>query len=659
MNRKNILSLIILAFITIFPSIAKAGFEETYKYDAASNMTEKSTFNGEIISYEYDRLTDKITKKTMPGFTVTYEYDNSNRLWKMHDSTGTTVFTYDSRDRLLTKSTPWGTLNYVYTNGKLSRVYSSNPNGIEVSYRYHNLNGFLEYVDDSKLSNNVHYTYDAAGDINTISYPNGIQQVLDYDSNRHLTSFLIQKNPAFSKGFYYILDAKGNKKTCQEKINGSNARKIAWTYDDLYRLVKEEVTSSPNNHNGTIEYGYDDVGNRISRISTYEGIGNQNLGESSYDANDRFINGFTYDNNGNVLTDPRARSYTYDAENHLLTAKGSDVDIEFKYDGFGNRVGRKNNLTGEMIWYLVDSNNLTGYSQVVEELDGGKNVRFRYVYGSDLISQTDINTSQTVYYCYDGIGSVRLLTNDNGEIMASYDYDAFGDVVDADGGSYPNNYLFHGEQYDRDLKLYYLRARYMDKFLGRFWSMDPFEGDESYPSSLNKYVFALNNPVNVSDPSGRQVDSITMMQTVAIIGILYTGFAIVRAPYLGNAMFDAVSNQIKEDMQLLNLTLDYYGNLLDNMFLSEANRIKTGIKSKLNRVKEHISKIKQPPQGSKDPRNKHRKDMIELIDQCRQKAQKYLKGKTQEQYLQEIEQVLKELEEAYAESIKQYPPIPK
>jgi len=51
--------------------------------------------------------------------------------------------------------------------------------------------------------------------------------------------------------------------------------------------------------------------------------------------------------------------------------------------------------------------------------------------------------------------------------------------------------------------------------------------------------------------------------------------------------------------------------------------------------------------------------MIELIDQCRQKAQKYLKGKTQEQYLQEIEQVLKELEEAYAESIKQYPPIPK
>ena len=38
------------------------------------------------------------------------------------------------------------------------------------------------------------------------------------------------------------------------------------------------------------------------------------------------------------------------------------------------------------------------------------------------------------------------------------------------------NYLYRGEQYDSDLGLYYLRARYYNPQTGRFLSRDPEEG---------------------------------------------------------------------------------------------------------------------------------------------------------------------------------------
>ncbi len=54
----------------------------------------------------------------------------------------------------------------------------------------------------------------------------------------------------------------------------------------------------------------------------------------------------------------------------------------------------------------------------------------------------------------------------------SYEYDAFGNKV-ASTGTTPNNYLYRGEQYDPDLNLYYLRARYYNQFAGRFLNVDP------------------------------------------------------------------------------------------------------------------------------------------------------------------------------------------
>lgn len=123
-----------------------------------------------------------------------------------------------------------------------------------------------------------------------------------------------------------------------------------------------------------------------------------------------------------------------------------------------------------------------------------------YVYGLDLISQT--RNGATSYYGYDGHGSVRFLMNASGTVTDTYTYDAFGIQIASTGANTPNNYRYAGERWDPELGMYYLRARYYNPQIGRFWTMDTFEGKNEDPVSLHKYLYAGTNPVNYSDPSG-------------------------------------------------------------------------------------------------------------------------------------------------------------
>ena len=62
---------------------------------------------------------------------------------------------------------------------------------------------------------------------------------------------------------------------------------------------------------------------------------------------------------------------------------------------------------------------------------------------------------------------------------------------------------YRAEQYDPDLGLYYLRARYYNPLTGRFLSRDPEDGKPVDPKSLHKYLYADGDPVNRWDSTGR------------------------------------------------------------------------------------------------------------------------------------------------------------
>ncbi len=179
-------------------------------------------------------------------------------------------------------------------------------------------------------------------------------------------------------------------------------------------------------------------------------------------------------------------------------------------------------MNGVKTYYLVDDLNPTGYAQVVEELNGAGATERTYTYGLQRISeyQPISNVWTASFYGYDGGGNVRNLTNSGGTITDSYEYDAFGNSFTVNGTT-PNNYLYRGEQYDPDLGLYYLRARYYNPATGRFMSGDPEDGELSDPATLYKYAYADDDPANETDPTGRSVAVEDAVVTVKIdIGAL-------------------------------------------------------------------------------------------------------------------------------------------
>lgn len=241
-------------------------------------------------------------------------------------------------------------------------------------------------------------------------------------------------------------------------------------------------------------YGLDPVGNRTLDISSLSGISS---GSFSFNADDELASE-SYDQNGNVISTD-GKTFTCDSQNELMSM-GSTVTM--LYDGFGNRVSKT--VNGVIVKYLVeDDKNPTGLPQVFDELTNGAVTR-TYTYGLQRISEEQVisNTWTPSYYGYDGGGSVRNLTNSAGAITDSYEYDAFGNQLVASGGMSnptPNYYLYRGEQFDPNLGLYYLRARYYNPLSGRFTGVDSLT-DQGQP----RYEYAAADPVDGADPTGTE-----------------------------------------------------------------------------------------------------------------------------------------------------------
>ena len=102
----------------------------------------------------------------------------------------------------------------------------------------------------------------------------------------------------------------------------------------------------------------------------------------------------------------------------------------------------------------------------------------------------------------DGIGSIRRLTDEAGNITDGYTYSAFGEQL-SHTGTDPQPYAFAGEPYDPNVGFQHHRARWMDPRVGRFVGMDPWEGSPADPPTLHRYTYAGGDPASKEDPSGR------------------------------------------------------------------------------------------------------------------------------------------------------------
>lgn len=532
---------------------------ETYAYSIGGLLTNRTDFNGYVTTFAYDgmnRLLAKVPDARRGEPSVTYGYNVLGLRTNMTDASGVTTFAYDGRNRLIAKATPQGTLTYGYdSNGNVTNLASLNANGAGVGYEFDALNR-LNAVNDSHLGRTA-YSYDEVGNLSGYTYPNGVSSFFAYDDLNRLTNLASGKLLTPLANYAYTVGAAWNRLTASEVVLPNSVPHTinrVYQYDDVYRMTGETINGVTNN--GATSYGYDPVGNRLSRLSTINSILSTS---ASFDANDR-LNTDSYDANGNTLIGAgfgQLQPDQYDFENRLVTRYTAQGTVTIVYDGDGNRVRKTVTTSTNTVTtrFLVDDLNPTGYAQVMEELTSSTTqptptVTRVYAYGHNLISQDCFNgaTWLTSFYGYDGHNNVRYLTDAAGNITDTYDYDAFGKIIGATGNT-PNWYLFTGEQYDLDLGLYYLRARYHNPDTGRFWTQDSFEGFSSDPTSLHKYTYCGNNPVNAFDPSGRysiaEMSISTGLWSTArsIFGATIGGITGSAAAGYGSILHGQVSNQ--------------------------------------------------------------------------------------------------------------------
>lgn len=293
----------------------------------------------------------------------------------------------------------------------------------------------------------------------------------------------------------------------------------AFTYDAVNRLATAtETTGGAANWSQT--YGYDAYGNRC--VSANQGVPMntqltpQDLTTNSIDATTNRIsmNGFQYDQSGNLKQDGSGATFTYDAENHQKTCVNTNGTSNYTYDGDRRRVQKQ--AEGVTTVFVYD---VTG--KLVAE------------YSSSQPSGSGVS-----YITADHLGSTRIVTNSLGSqaggVTARHDYLPFGEIDSAVGprsgsagygGDDDTTQRFTSKERDTESSLDYFLARYYSSPQGRFTSGDPFspvvekQNDSNLsrgqamfdaylrtPQQWNRYPYATNNPLKYAYPSGQRIE---------------------------------------------------------------------------------------------------------------------------------------------------------
>jgi RHS repeat-associated protein len=431
-----------------------------YDYDPVGNRTSMRDANGAVTTYGYDE-NDRLETALYPGGpAVTYVYDLAGRTMFMTDGLGTASYAYDEADRLLSVTDAFGkTVGHRYDDeGRRERLIY--PSGQEVVYGY-DAAGRLERVTDW-LGGVTEYLYDDAGRLLETQLPNGTRTLPGFDDANRLTS-LAHWGPGQAEiaSWAYVLDPVGNptQETRSQPVEASPpAATELYEYEGENRILSRETALA-----GLDAYAHDGNGNRI-----------QSEGPTGI------------------------RTQIFDARNLMVTRAGPAGITQHGYDGDGRRLRRIEN--GAETRFVLDT--LPSLFRVLQQTDANGVVQASYVYGLGLLSRIDAAGQRSVYH-YDRQGSTVALTDGTGVVVDANSYDPYGQML-ASAASTPNPFLFSGSEgvsAEGD-GLLFARARFLEPDTGQFIARDPLLPGGSDTQAANRYAYAMNRPLVMSDASG-------------------------------------------------------------------------------------------------------------------------------------------------------------
>ena len=420
------------------------------------------------------RLTSRLYGATGQAYHPIYETDAYGRLYPDNELIGVSLYgkfidrvTKDGLRRAAEKTFTVGTrplfresYSYLSTPHSGKRVETEIVSGVT-----------SEVIGTDATSESLQYTYDKAGNLETVSNGTSLLHKYYYDGLRRLVR---EDNHTAGRTYVFGYDAGGN------------------------ILFKKEYALCTDVNLGacldTKTYTYKTEGWRDQLLSfdgeacVYDLLGNPT----------------TY--RGHALTWTKVRR---------LSSFGTNI---FSYGANGIRYQKNNTV------YTLDGN------KILRESDGTKTLTY-YHGGSGIVG---FGYNGTDYYFRKNLqGDVTEIYTSDGLKVASYAYDAWGKVLavnnytdDNIGDLNPIRYRSY--YYDVETELYYLNSRYYDPEVGRFVSADTtdvLENAQYDINGLNLYAYCDNNPVAGRDDGG----DMSFWKKLAIAAAVVVAVAVVAA----------------------------------------------------------------------------------------------------------------------------------
>nr|WP_255258216.1 RHS repeat protein [Bacillus toyonensis] len=264
---------------------------------------------------------------------------------------------------------------------------------------------------------------DENGHVRTYIAPNDAGVTYNYDQTGKLSDLAIATPKQMLLLEKYEYDKTGNRTKIKHESSDGKITETNYVYDPINQLLKE---STPN---GTVrDYTYDGFGNRTSVKITENGKETKSVIATFNEGNQllKFGNeSLTYDANGNRTSDGKY-TYTWNEADQLVavTKKGEGKPFAtYKYDNENRRIEK--NVNGQVTRYFYDGDSINP----LYETDGNGKVLRQYVYNKDGVRLAMKIQDQSVYYHYNPRGDVIAMTDKDGQIVASYEYDAWGNVL--------------------------------------------------------------------------------------------------------------------------------------------------------------------------------------------------------------------------------------
>lgn len=485
-------------------------YVESYAYDPFGNVGRSvvTDGSGSLIAdyqYEYDSL-GRLIRSQQSGDGVTelwtqHEYDSQNRLsdqyWGVSDSTLHESFAYNSNNGTLSSMLlgTGRTLSFEYDN--LLRVSRRNVSGV-----YQHRRNYMGTGTANRQANQIQYFVYASAD--------GVDTKLNYR---------------------YDYDAGGNISEIYRSVGSDTlAFYSSYEYDTLSRLVK--ATDS----RGTETYTYNTAGNMLSRTLAGDTVtysyDNSSWNDllTAYDGQKIAYEGQTYNSSrnsvsGTVVSGNPVSYYNgkrWNMEwvngNRLAEASSGTTNVSYTYDRTGLRSTKTVNGTtyhyayagDKLVWQEWDGNEMFFF---YDESNAPIGFWYHPASGSNV----------TGYYMTTQQGDITRIEDVNGNVLATYEYDAWGKLISSSGSLATINPLrYRGYYYDTETELYYLSNRYYDPKVSRFINADSTDAVLSANGLYDQNLFAYcdNNPVMRADNEGGFWHIVAGAAVGAVIGVL-------------------------------------------------------------------------------------------------------------------------------------------